>query len=219
MPIVVAGVVGCVAAFSSNAVAVNKNAHDKYMEYKKGSFENKMLSVTINNHDFNNTLHSDYLKYRVINLADIIANASYYTLTGYIRNHKTREFVFISSPPIDRKVIVFQKRKLIKLGRALKRTSDDDYKLAGDLLLQLSKAISKENVKEAERLISLFEDFYSDDLKIRKDIKSKDEAMLNDISNSIVGELKGVFSGLSSSIQGEAISALNLKNILGGRLF
>lgn len=189
---------------------------DKFAQNKSG-IEKDILSLTVDKYDFNDTLHSPIMKSRVLFLADITANASYYTMTGYVRDHNKREFIFLSNPPLDRHVTIKQARKLIKFGRALKRTNNDEYVLAGSILIDLARAITQEEKESAKRLISKYEDYFSDEINY-KEGKVSDSEFLSDISNSIVSEVSGIVNTLSGSLQEKAINALNLKNVLGGKL-
>lgn len=191
-----------------------------YNQYDKSNDKSTdILSELIKNNDFNNTLHSDYLKHKVLSMADTVANTSYFTISGHIRDHKKREFIFIEFPPIDHKEVVLQARKLKKLSRALLRTNDGDYQLAGKLLLQLSNAIAQRERKEANRLIALFEDFYAEDLVKPNNLNDKDQSFLKSLTNSVVDEFKSIFSSVSSNLQKKAIGALNLEAVLGRRIF
>gem|GEM_PF-3669335 len=110
-----------------------------------------------------------------------------------------------------------QSRKLKKMGFALKRTNDDDYRLAGDILIQLSRTILA-NPGEAKRQVLLLEEFYREDLVRPAVAEAKDQGQLQGMANEVLGCIRETVGQCTKALQEQALNALNLQNVLGGML-
>lgn len=174
----------------------------------------KLMAVKTQDIDYNYTLHSKYLKYKVFQTADIIANASLFAATGWIRDHRKRAYIHLGHP-VSKVLVAKQSRKLKKMGFALKRTNDDDYRLAGDILIQLSKTIHA-NPGEAKRQVLLLEEFYREDLERPAVAESKDQGQLQGMANEVLGCIRETVGQCTKALQEQALNALNLQNVLGG---
>jgi len=176
----------------------------------------KLMAVKTQDIDYNYTLHSKYLKYKVFQTADIIANASLFAATGWIRDHRKRAYIHLGHP-VSKVLVVKQSRKLKKMGFALKRTNDDDYRLAGDILIQLSRTILA-NPGEAKRQVLLLEEFYREDLVRPAVAEAKDQGQLQGMANEVLGCIRETVGQCTKALQEQALNALNLQNVLGGML-
>jgi hypothetical protein len=172
------------------------------------------LAITISQTDFNNTLHSQFLKDRVLKLAAFVANSSYFALTGGVLDFKKRKYIYFSKP-LSIQTRLEQSHKLKKLGQALLRTRDDDFKVAGGVLIDLSNSIAQGDKEASKKSLSKFNDFWLASIK-PEPIQGKDAELLQKISDSIVSEFKSLFGGFTGNVQNSAVEALNLQSVIGG---
>lgn len=187
-----------------------------YESAKKNTAQGRILEAKSSDSDYNYTLGSEYSKHKVMQLADVMANASLFAATGYVRDHKRGKFVFLDHPPVDRRILAGQSRKLRKMSNALKKTNDDDYNLAGKLLDKLADCITSGNAKAAKRQLLVFEEFYSRELEKPENISSKEEEALRSVAQGVMGEVNSLLDNFKQELQQQALGALNLQNVIGG---
>lgn len=201
--------------------SLNSGEYDAQQEYskgKEGKLEGNILKTETRDIDYNYTLHSPYLKHKVLQMADILANAGLFAAAGYVRDHKKGIFIFIDHPPIDKRVVLKQSHRLKRMGRALKRTHDDDYRLAGDILYEISEAIVTDDVSKAKRQVLLLEEFYKEDITRSLGRNSGDDGILRDITDKTIGNIIEAVESFSKAIQNKVIKTLNLQNVIEGSL-
>lgn len=180
------------------------------------SLGSALLAADARDRDYNNTLHDPYLKHQVLNLADLLANAGLLSATGYVRDHKQRKYVFITDPPLDLRIGVKQSRKIRRMGQAMQRTLDDDYKLAGGIMVALADRLAIADGPGAKRQVLLLEEYYSGDLKKHSNKTAQDNEQLRGIADEVMTGVWDVLNQYSLDIQAKALRGLNLDTILGG---
>lgn len=174
-----------------------------------------LLSTEAKEHDYNATLHSEQMKQQVLILADILANAGLLTATGYIRDHKRQKYVFITQPSVDIRVPIRQSRKVRKMGQALLRTRDDDYKLAGSIMICLADCLATGDNPGSKRQVLLLEEFYLRNPVIsQREIQGNEQ--LKEIADEVMSNVKSILNQYAGDVQDKALEGLNLKSILGG---
>jgi len=102
------------------------------------------------------------------------------------------------------------------MGTALKRTNDDDYRLAGQLLFDLGGDIAQQKVDTAKSEVLVIEEFYREDLGTPKEQTAKDSEQLKGMADQVTGSFTSIFGQLSDTVQKDAFDKLNLTDILGG---
>lgn len=208
--------VAIIAVLAIWSCAEAYDASERYQAAKKGTTQGKILSAESTDSDYNYTLGSGYSKHKVLQLADVLANANLFAATGYVRDHGKKRFVFLEHPPIDKRILVAQSRKLRKMANALMRTDDGDYRLAGELLSNMADSISSGNVKTAKRQLLVFEEFYSCDLQKPVEMSTKEEDALKSVAQGVMGEVNSLLDNFKQELQQQALGALNLQNVIGG---
>lgn len=175
----------------------------------------ELMSLESRDLNYNDTLHSARQKHMVLKLADLLANAGLLSATGYIRDHAQKKYIFISQPPVDVRIPIRQSRKVRKMGQALSNTNDDDYRLAGSIMIGLADCLSAGDNPGSKRKVLLLEEFYLSPNPGDKAMEENEE-QLRGIAEEVMGSLKGILNGFSKEAQDKALESLNLQSILGG---
>lgn len=101
-----------------------------------------------------------WLRYQTLVMAAAMANISLYAATGYVRNTRTGQFIYVDHPLLDPATAGQLAGELSATGQDLLAGQDAAFREAGAELLKISALLAGNNRTEALRQVFFFKNLY-----------------------------------------------------------